>query len=106
VGARASSKTMRRYAAEVDNSSIAKSPFIFGDRNGATSHTFGTQDHFGGTEADRFDLYALARGLIQRVAHVSEAASPVTTEAAQDWVLFRPRAAARPSVRATKGKRL
>ena len=31
---------MRRYAAEVDSSSIAKSPFIFSFRNGATSHTF------------------------------------------------------------------
>ena len=44
---------MRRYAAEVDSSSIAKSPFIFSFRNGATSHTFRRRGHRWRAEADQ-----------------------------------------------------
>jgi NAD(P)-dependent dehydrogenase (short-subunit alcohol dehydrogenase family) len=41
---------MPRCAAEVDSSSIAKSPFIFRFRNGATSHTFRRRHHWWRTE--------------------------------------------------------
>src|SRR6202789_190841 len=44
---------MHAYAVEVDSSSIAKSPFIFSFRNGATSHTFWRRHHWWRAEADQ-----------------------------------------------------
>jgi hypothetical protein len=50
---------VRRYAAEVDSSSIAKSPFIFSFRNGATSHTFCWRHHWWRAEADQDWSYTI-----------------------------------------------